>query len=79
MLISRGALLGLLVLSGACRSRPEEAPSTPPQPPSAAPAADQRTRDSILGASTLPGAGAIRGALRARDTLEARGSRIQPP
>lgn len=76
MLIPRGALFGLLMLSGACRNDRAE---PPPAPPSTTPAVDQRTRDSILGASTLPGAGAIRGALRARDTLEARGSRIQSP
>lgn len=76
MLISRVALSGLLILSGSCGSDRAE---PPPAPPTTTPAVDQRTRDSILGASTLPGAGAIRGALRARDTLEARGSRIQSP
>ncbi len=72
----RVALLALLALSGACRTDSAKPPATVPETPSAG---DQRTRDSILGASSLPGAGAIRGALRARDTLEARGSRIQSP
>jgi hypothetical protein len=76
MPIRRVTLLALLVLSGGCRN---DAAESPPASPQAPPAADQRTRDSILGASSLPGAGAIRGALRARDTLEARGSRIQSP
>ena len=74
MPILRVTLVALLVLTGACGRERRESASPPPPP-----AVDQRTRDSVLGASTLPGAGAIRGALRARDTLEARGSRIQSP
>lgn len=72
----RVTLVVLLFLSGSCGG---ERPESVPPPPSVAPAVNQRTRDSVLGASTLPGAGAIRGALRARDTLEARGSRIHTP
>jgi hypothetical protein len=37
---------------------------------------DQRARDSTTGASTLPGAAGVRGALRAADSAEARNSRI---
>jgi hypothetical protein len=36
----------------------------------------QRQRDSILGASRLPGAGGIRGALRAQDSAAARNARV---
>ncbi len=35
----------------------------------------RRERDSILGASKLPGASGIRGALRAQDTAAARNAR----
>jgi hypothetical protein len=38
--------------------------------------ADQRARDSTVGASTLPGAAGVRGALRAGDSAAARNSRI---
>lgn len=76
MRIRRMTLLALLALSGGCRNDSAEAPPASPQAP---PVTDQRTRDSILGASSLPGAGAVGRALRARDTLEARGSRIQSP
>ncbi len=37
---------------------------------------DQRARDSTIGASTLPGAAGVRGALRAADSAAARNSRI---
>ena len=37
---------------------------------------DQRARDSVIGASTLPGAAGVRGALRAADSARARNSRI---
>jgi hypothetical protein len=36
----------------------------------------ERERDSILGASQLPGAGGVRGALRASDSAEARNARL---
>jgi hypothetical protein len=36
----------------------------------------QRERDSVLGASKLPGAAGIRGALRAQDSAAARNARI---
>src|SRR5215210_1721886 len=37
---------------------------------------DQRARDSTVGASTLPGAAGVRGALRAGDSAAARNARI---
>ena len=37
---------------------------------------DQRARDSTVGASALPGAAGVRGALRASDSAAARNSRI---
>ena len=37
---------------------------------------DQHARDSAIGASTLPGAAGVRGALRAADSAGARNSRI---
>ena len=36
----------------------------------------ERERDSILGASQLPGAGGVRGALRASDSADARNARL---
>ncbi len=37
---------------------------------------EQRARDSTIGASRLPGAAGVRGALRAGDSAAARNSRI---
>jgi hypothetical protein len=37
---------------------------------------DQRARDSVIGASKLPGAAGVRGALRAADSAAVRNSRI---
>jgi hypothetical protein len=37
---------------------------------------DQRARDSAVGASTLPGAAGVRGALRAGDSAAVRNARI---
>ncbi|MEO8088885.1 MAG: hypothetical protein ABI703_01155 [Gemmatimonadales bacterium] len=36
----------------------------------------QRERDSVLGASKLPGAAGVRGALRAADSAAARNARV---
>jgi hypothetical protein len=36
----------------------------------------ERERDSVLGASQLPGATGVRGALRAQDSATARNSRV---
>jgi hypothetical protein len=38
--------------------------------------ATERERDSVLGASRLPGATGVRGALRAQDSAAARNSRL---
>ena len=38
--------------------------------------ASQRERDSVLGASKLPGAAGVRGALRATDSASARNARL---
>ena len=54
-----------LVLAAACTSD-----SKPVQP------ATQRERDSVLGASKLPGAQGVRGALRAADSAVARNARL---
>lgn len=53
------------VLIGACSS----------QPP-AKPALTQREKDSIVGASRLPGAAGVRGAQRVADSAAARRARI---
>ena len=37
---------------------------------------DQRARDNAIGASTLPGAAGVRGAVRAADSARARNSRL---
>ena len=50
---------------GACSS--EKAPPPPPRT-----AAQQRTVDSTVGASSLPGAGGVRGALAAQDSAKAK-------
>lgn len=54
-----------LVLAGACTSD-----SKPAQP------ATQRERDSVLGASKLPGAQGVRGALRVADSAAVRNARL---
>jgi hypothetical protein len=54
-----------LLLVGACTSESEKTrPGT------------QRERDSVLGASKLPGAAGVRGALRAADSSSARNARL---
>jgi hypothetical protein len=58
-------LLILLLTAGACSSQKE---SNRP--------ASQRERDSVLGASQLPGATGVRGALRAQDTAAAQNARL---
>jgi hypothetical protein len=39
-------------------------------------ARSQRERDSVVGASQLPGAQGVRGAIRANDSAEARNARL---
>ena len=59
------AVIALLVLATGCtESRHQEAPPT------------QRERDSVIGASRLPGAAGVRGALRAADSAAARNARV---
>jgi hypothetical protein len=43
-----------------------------PAPPPERTAAEQRTHDSIIGASSLPGARGVAGAVRAADSADAR-------
>ena len=52
----------VLVMVLSCSGR--ERPSTPPEA--------ERARDSVIGASRLPGAGGVSGALRASDSADAR-------
>jgi hypothetical protein len=55
----------LLLLQIACASDEDAAPRN----------TTQRERDSVLGASRLPGAAGVRGALRAADSAAARSGR----
>jgi hypothetical protein len=57
--------LFLLLLAMGCRTNQETQP-----------VASQRDRDSLLGASKLPGAAGVRGALRAADSAATRGARV---
>jgi hypothetical protein len=57
----------VLVAILACGGKPDEPPK--PQP-------TQRQRDSIIGASSLPGAGGVRGAMAASDTTRRRNARL---
>jgi hypothetical protein len=63
--IRRGVPLVLLA-AAACSSSSEVAK----------PARTERERDSIIGASQLPGARGVRGALGASDSAEARNARL---
>jgi hypothetical protein len=60
------ALVGLFCL-GCPSKRPADAPPS---------AQSQRARDSVIGASKLPGAKGVSGALRVSDSLAARQARI---
>lgn len=55
---SRWILLALLAISGCTKAPPR-------------PAVSERQRDSVIGQSRVPGAGGVRGALRAGDTAVA--------
>ena len=64
-IVVRASLL-LLLASAACSPKSDDAK----RPRS------ERERDSVLGASRLPGATGVRGALRAQDSAAARNSRL---
>ena len=57
--------LGLAMTTGCNRSSDDTRP-----------ARTERERDSVLGASRIPGATGVRGALRVSDSAEARNARI---
>jgi hypothetical protein len=56
----------LVLLTPACSPDTHRDPS----------ARTQRQRDSVIGASSLPGAGGVRGALGANDSTAARNARL---
>ena len=58
-------VLGVLLAQGCARPAPDDRR-----------ASSERERDSVLGASRLPGAGGVRGALRVADSAAARNTRI---
>lgn len=58
-----------IMLLGACSSKPDAPP--PPRD-----AAAQRAVDSTIGASNLPGAQGVQGALRASDSAAVRRARL---
>ena len=58
-------VLGVLLAQGCSRPAPDDRH-----------AVSERERDSVLGASRLPGAGGVRGALRVADSAAARNTRI---
>ena len=60
------ALVVILALAG-CSPKPEEGSK---------PQRTERERDSVIGASRLPGAGGVRGALRESDSATARNARL---
>lgn len=61
-----GLLAAGLMLAAACSSTPASTKR----------AATERERDSVIGASRLPGATGVRGALRVSDSAAARNARI---
>jgi len=63
----RPLMLALLTTGVACSQ---------PKTPADAPAQTQRQRDSVIGASSLPGAAGVRGAMSARDSAAARKARL---
>jgi putative VirB-like lipoprotein len=56
-----------LVLAACAKSKPAESPQKQPL--------TERQRDSVIGASRLPGAGAVNSALRISDTATAKRAR----
>jgi hypothetical protein len=66
--VRRSGLLAVaLLLAAACSSTPDGGAKRP---------ATERQRDSVIGASKLPGASGVRGALRVQDSAAARNARI---
>lgn len=61
------ATLFVLIAAIACGGKPE----APPKPQ-----LTQRQRDSVIGASTLPGAGGVRGAMAQSDSTRRRNARL---
>jgi hypothetical protein len=59
------SMFGVLCIAAACAAEK-------PEPP----ALSQRQRDSIIGASALPGAAGVRGALSAQDSAARRQARL---
>jgi hypothetical protein len=66
--MARSTVLASTVLLFVCACSPAKDQSKRP--------ATQHERDSMLGASRLPGATGVRGALRAQDSAAARNSRL---
>lgn len=64
----RGGILALAVGAGACGAKEEAPPARTPE--------QQRAVDSTIGASALPGAGGVRGALAAQDSARAKQARL---
>jgi hypothetical protein len=62
--MARAALVLLLTATACSTEKPSQQPAT------------QRERDSMLGASQLPGATGVRGALRGQDSAAARNARL---
>ena len=63
------AVLSALIAATSCSKEPEN--PAPPRTP-----AEQRAVDSTIGASKLPGAQGVQGALRASDSAAARAARL---
>lgn len=63
------AVLSALIVATSCSKEPET--PVPPRTP-----AEQRAIDSTIGASKLPGASGVQGALRASDSAAARAARL---
>jgi hypothetical protein len=64
--MAAGLVLGLLITLGACSDQRADSSRV----------SSQRERDSVLGASRLPGAQGVRGALGASDSAAARNARL---
>ena len=62
------AVVAVALLGGACSSEPEPLPQRTK--------AEQRTVDSTVGASRLPGARGVQGALAASDSMAAYNARL---